>query len=76
MTEINFAYYAQGHTPYVSYYTIGDVIKLREEEPLNLSKWFIGNPLETNNNKYYLITNMKCCVNLKIEIKTLKTVLV
>ena len=35
MTEINFAYYAQGHTPYVSNYSIDDVIKLLEKDLLN-----------------------------------------
>ena len=54
MTKIDFARYADDHPPY---------------EPLNSFKWFIGNPLETNNNKYYLMTNMQNCMNLKIENK-------
>ena len=41
--------------------------KLLEDESLNLLKWFIGNLLETNNNKDYLMTNMQNCMNLKGE---------
>ena len=39
--------------------------KLLEDESLNLLKWFLGNLFETNNNKYYLMTNMQNCMNLK-----------
>ena len=67
MTEIDFARYADDHTSYVLNYRIDDVIKLLEDESLNLFKWFIGNPLEANNNKYYLMTKMQSCMNLKIE---------
>ena len=56
MTEIDFARYADDHTPFVSNYSIEDVIKLLENKSLKLFKWFIGNPLETSNNKYYQIS--------------------
>ena len=59
MTEIDFARYLGDHTPSVSNYSKDDAIKLLEDESLNLFKRFIGNPLGTNNNKYYLMTNMK-----------------
>ena len=41
--------------------------KLLEDESLNLLKWFLDNLFETNNNKYYLMTNMQNCMNLKRE---------
>ena len=50
MTEIDFARYADYHTPYVPNYSIEDVIKLLENKSLNLFNWFIGNPLETITN--------------------------
>ena len=56
MTEIDFARYADDHTPFVSNYSIEDVIKLLENKSLKLFKWFLGNTLETNNNKYYQIS--------------------
>ena len=52
MTEIDFTRYADDHTPDVSNYSIKDTIKLLENKSLKLFKWFIDNPLETNNNKY------------------------
>ena len=76
MTEIDFARYVDDHTPSVSNYSIDDVIKLLEDESLNLFKRFIGNPLETNNKKYYLMTNMRSCMNPKIENKNAETSLV
>ena len=55
MAEIDFARYADDHTPYVSNYSIEDVIKMLENKSLNWFKWFMSNPLETNNKKYYQI---------------------
>ena len=56
MTEIDFARYSDDHTPYVSNYSIEYVIKILENKFLNLFKWFIGKPLETNKKKYYQIS--------------------
>ena len=56
MAEIDFARYADDHTPYFSNYSIEDLIKILKNRSLNLFKWFMGNPLETNNKKYYQIS--------------------
>ena len=40
----------------VSNYSMEDVIILLENKPLKLFKWFIGNSLEANDNKYYQIS--------------------
>ena len=56
MAEIDLARYADDHTPYVSNYSIEDVINILENKSLNLFKWFMSNPLETYNKKYYQIS--------------------
>ena len=66
MSGTDFARYADDQTPYVSNYSLDDVIKSLGDESLNLFKWFLCNPIEINNNKYHLMINIKSCMNLKI----------
>ena len=66
MSETGFAHYVEDYTPYVSNNGIDCVIKSLQEEPLNLSKWFLDHPMETNRNKYHLMTNIQSCMNIQI----------
>ena len=77
ITEIDFARYADDHTPYVSNYRIDDVIKLLEDESLSLFIWFTGNPSETNNAKLYECKkkkkNAENSICMKIQQQQLKS---
>ena len=48
MCETGFASYADDNTPYDLGDNTGDVIKLLEDDCLNLFKWFLDNQRKTN----------------------------
>ena len=57
MKETDVLSYADDDTPYRTAATIDELIKLRESDPMMLSKWFSSNQMKVNINKYYLLVN-------------------
>ena len=54
MSDTNFASFTDNNTPYVSVDTINEVIKRLETPSVNLFKWFAGNQIKTNQDKFHL----------------------
>ena len=67
MCETGFASYADDNTPYDLGDNTDDVIKLLEDDCINLFKWFFDNQRKQICNKCHLINTKQSCINLKIR---------
>ena len=66
MCETDFSSYADYSTHYFLRDSIDDVIKLLEDDSMNLFKWFLDNQMKANSDKCHLITSKRSFINLKI----------
>ena len=57
MSDTDFASYAKDNTPYASADTIDEFIKRLETASVKLFKWFAGNQMKVNQDKYHLIVS-------------------
>ena len=60
MNETEFASYADCNTPFVICDSIDGIIKSPENKPIKQCKWFAGNRMKANKDKFHiLISNYK-----------------
>ena len=70
MSDTDFASYAKDNTPYASADTIDEFIKRLETASVKLFKWFTGNQMKVNQDKYHLIVSKNGKISIGLfEIK-------
>ena len=70
MSDTDFASYAKDNTPYASADTIDEFIKRLETASVKLFKWFAGNQMKVNQDKYHLIVSKNGKISIGLfEIK-------
>ena len=67
MNDIDFTSYADDNTPYVSSYSIGDVIRILENDSIKLFKWFSDNMVKANKDECHLIVSSNEHVSMKFD---------
>ena len=67
MNDIDFASYADDSTLYVSSDSIGDLIRILENDSIKLFKWFSDNMMKANKDKCHLIVSSDEHVSMKLE---------
>ena len=70
MSDTDFASYAEDNTPYASADTIDEFVKRLETASVKLFKWFAGNQMKVNQDKYHLIVSKNGKISIGLfEIK-------
>ena len=67
MNDIDFASHANGNTPYVSSDSIEDVIRILENDSIELLTWFSDKMMKANKDKCQLIVSSNEHVSMKLD---------
>ena len=67
MDEVDFASYADDSTPYVTGYSIEDVINSLENDSIKLFNWFVENQIKENKDKCHLLISGNENITINVD---------
>ena len=67
MNEVDFASYANDSTPYVTGYSIEDVINSLENDSIKSFNWFVENQIKENKDKCHLLISGNENITINVD---------